>query len=164
MPNRPLSPHPSARALREMARKRGLLPPSSPREARSARQAPQMPITLTLPLPPNMANKRWHWRVKERERRIYNEQCDIWEAMHEKPVAPLSGVTVSASIETWALMDDDNALARLKWAVDWLVTRGYLLGDSRKHITWAGIPEQVVSRVRLPRVTFTITPPTPGGA
>jgi hypothetical protein len=114
-------------------------------------------MTLTLPLPPNMANGRMHWRTKDRKRRAYLEACDYTLGLPRAPRQPLTSVTLYALMVVWALHDDDNALARLKWAVDWLVTRGYIAGDSRKHIRWVGLPDQIVNRKEAASVTFTIT-------
>ena len=122
-------------------------------------------LTLTLPLPPNMANGRMHWRAKERARNAYVELCDWWRATRVMspsktlytPEQPLTGVTLSAVIALWNPMDDDNCMARLKWSVDWLVSRKFLAGDSRKHVRWAGIPEQRIDRSGKPHsVTITI--------
>lgn len=119
------------------------------------------PITLTLPLPPNMANGRKHWRAKNRERQSYFGACDlalVTRMVPEPPAKPMTRATVEAFFRVWSLMDDDNAVSRAKWPLDWLVTRGYLAGDSRKHITWAGMPEQYVDRKTNGSVTFTLTP------
>jgi len=40
------------------------------------------------------------------------------------------------------LMDDDNAVARLKWCLDLLVERGIIVNDKRPHLTLTGIPDQ----------------------
>jgi hypothetical protein len=53
-------------------------------------------------------------------------------------------------------MDDDNALARIKWAADWLQTRGYIVDDKRPHCRFT-IPEQVIDR-KNQRLVLTITP------
>ena len=142
----------------------GVVTPPKPAEAPVA-----YPMTLTLPLPPNMANGRMHWRVKDKKRKAYFALCDHMLAARvieaAPPSAPIDGALIAAEMTLANAMDDDNALARLKWPVDWLVTRGYLAGDSRKHLTWTGLPEQRVSRKEPAVGTFVITiarPPRPG--
>lgn len=119
------------------------------------------PLVLTLPLPPNMANSRWHWRVKENKRQAYFETLDILVAMRRLPAAPPETprrATIGAAMVVGGLHDADNALARLKWACDWLVRRGYLHDDNPKCLTWDGLPTQEVSRKKPATVTLTITP------
>lgn len=41
---------------------------------------------------------------------------------------------------------------------DWLKTRGYIVDDRRKCLTWAGFPEQVVARKHVYRLEITIHP------
>lgn len=55
-------------------------------------------------------------------------------------------------------MDVDNVFARIKWALDYLVTDKILRGDSPREIEWDGIPTQEVTRKKPYTVTFTITP------
>jgi hypothetical protein len=120
------------------------------------------PLTLTLPLPPNLANARMHWRVKERERKSYRQLCDFRLFAKQVPVPnvfPWPRVTVSATLYLWAQMDDDNALARIKWAADWLKTRGYIVDDKRPHCRFT-IPEQVIDRADQ-RLVLTLTPLPP---
>lgn len=116
-------------------------------------------LTLELPLPPNMANARMHWRKKHAERTRYRAQCDILALTGKVPglpAAPLSSVTLNATLYLWATMDDDNALARIKWAADWLKTRGYIVDDKRPHCRFT-IPEQVIDRANQ-RLVLTLTP------
>lgn len=116
-------------------------------------------MKITAPLPPNMANGRMHWRVKHKAKQEYEEQMTILWALQRipRPPKPLPRrVTITATLYVHNPMDDDNALARLKWLVDWLVNWEYLPGDSRKHIQWAGIPGQVVDR-KNPRVELELT-------
>ena len=116
-------------------------------------------LTLTLPLPPNMANGRMHWRTKHRARTDYMRDCDTFQMLGHAPpppFAPLSGVELSATLYVWATHDDDNALARTKWAADWLKTRGYIVDDKRPHCRFT-IPEQVIDRAHQ-RLVLTLTP------
>ncbi len=104
-------------------------------------------MRFVLPLPVNLGNARMYWRKKTRLKRDYGLECTV--AMRLKwPVRgePWKRATISAHFYVWNLMDDDNAMARLKWPLDWLVTSGYIVDDSRKVLTWSGLPEQTIDR------------------
>jgi hypothetical protein len=121
-----------------------------------------LPLTLTLPLPPNLANSRMHWRKKNRERRDYLAICDEYQLLGlvpPPPRSPLDGVTLASVLHCWAIHDDDNALSRGKWAYDWLKTRGYIVDDKRPHCRFT-IPEQVIDR-KDQRLVLTLTPEPP---
>lgn len=118
-----------------------------------------MTITLELPLPVNLANARMHWRVKDRERKAYRATLDLLLAakrLPSPPVAPLSPIVIRPALYVWSQMDDDNALARVKWAADWLKTHGYIVDDKRPHCRFT-IPEQVIDR-KNQRLVLTLTP------
>ena len=123
-------------------------------------------MVFVLPLPPNVANVasgRSHWRYKHEAQKKYRVACDmkvLARLAPKAPVKPFALATVSAHLATWNPMDDDNAMSRCKWALDWLVTRGYLLDDRKKNLTWAGIPTQEINR-KSPSLTLTLTPLTP---
>lgn len=120
-------------------------------------------MKITAPLPPNMANSRMHWRVKLKAKKAYWESLNNRAMLGQMPLSPGVSRTgwgpmrVAATLYVHNPMDDDNAMARVKWLIDWLVTNDYLPGDSRKHIEWAGIPHQVVDR-KNPRVELELTP------
>lgn len=112
-------------------------------------------MKLTLPLPPNMANGRMHWRTRQRKRRAYNETCDMACIMYPdvhyaRPRVPLAKAKIRATVYVWAKMDADNLMARLKWPVDFLVNDGWLYDDGPDHLEWE-MPRQVVDR-KNPRV------------
>lgn len=116
------------------------------------------PVTLTLPLPPNLANSRQHWRVKLNAKKEYWKRLDLVHAAKLLPrydVPPV--VTVSAAIVVGGLMDTDNLFARLKWALDWLVANGYLPGDRPDQLIWADIPTQTVKRRKDGAYSLTLT-------
>lgn len=116
-------------------------------------------LTLTLPLPPNMANARMHWRTKDGKRAVYLAACDTRQLLGSVPRPPattMDRVELRSTLYLWATMDDDNALARIKWAADWLKTRGYIVDDKRPHCRFT-IPEQVIDRANQ-RLELTITP------
>jgi hypothetical protein len=121
-------------------------------------------ITLVLPLPPRLTNsakgRSRHWRALHREKRAYWEAVDLRRMLKRippPPAEPMEQAEVSATLYLWSPMDDDGALARMKWILDWLVRRGYLVDDSRKHLRWTALPEQVIDR-KEPRVEVTLTP------
>ena len=113
-------------------------------------------LVISLPFPPNMANGRMHWRVKERHRAQYLVLCrGLWYAeidgcsarssMHEFARQHRTKSLLSFCLRLGGRMDDDNALARCKWPVDWLVSEGILVDDSPKWCSMS-IPEQVITR------------------
>ena len=114
--------------------------------------------TLVLPLPPNMLNSRRNWRVQLRAKKAYWQRCDILRlALPKPPATPPERIRATATLYVWALMDDDNAMARIKWAADWIVAQGYVADDRKKNIEWAGLPHQVVDR-KAQRLEITIEP------
>jgi hypothetical protein len=54
-------------------------------------------------------------------------------------------------------MDADNAVARHKWLLDWLESRGYIANDQR--LEWAAFPAQTVRRSIQPKIVLELTPP-----
>ena len=90
------------------------------------------PWSFTLPLPPNLANGRMHWAQKNRKRVAYLEGCD--RRYPADPATTLPKAEVSVTLYVWSEMDRDNAYARVKWALDWLVMRGYVVDDSPAHL------------------------------
>lgn len=104
---------------------------------------------LTVPMPLNLANSRVHWRVKHKQRQAYFDALD-WLAIAKQlpapPTVPLDSVTLEAVMHLARQMDHDNAVARCKWPIDWLRTRGYIADDSPSHLRWASFPEQRVKR------------------
>lgn len=76
------------------------------------------------------------------------------------PATPLPRAVVTAHFAVHNLMDDDNAMTRVKWAVDWMVRNGYLQDDRRKNLRWGGIPTQVIDRKGPSALTLTLEPET----
>jgi hypothetical protein len=116
---------------------------------------------FVVPMPPNLTNGRMHHMVKHRAKKKY------WRWLDERqryginpapPVTPWSRVRIASQMVLGKSMDDDNALARHKWILDWLVTRGYLVDDKKKNIVWECLPIQTVSRTRIPEITLTLIP------
>lgn len=116
---------------------------------------------LVVPLPPNMANDgRVHWRRKYNAQQEYFDTLDLLLAARRIPAPPREvpgRVRLTAHLFVWSEMDDDNALARLKHALDWLRTRGYVADDRRRNIEWTGLPQQTIDR-RDQRLELIIEP------
>ena len=116
-------------------------------------------VRLTLQLPANRANAREHWAATHGHRRAYKEQAylDLYHQLGPPRQVKnrIDPAIVTATLYVWSIMDDDNAVARLKWPLDALVTFGILQDDRRPHCQLAGIPEQVIDRKR-PRVELVI--------
>jgi hypothetical protein len=115
------------------------------------------PLHFTLPLPPNMANGRGHWRTRERERKDYYLRCCAAAGNPRPPRVPWLRATYTVHLFLYNPMDDDNALARCKHALDFLVRRGYIVDDARQHLRLASVPEQSIDRAQ-PRLLLTLTP------
>ena len=102
-------------------------------------------MRVTLPLPPNMANSRMHWRTKNRKRQDYYQYAMVL-AMKDAPRAPLPKARVRVTLYVWALMDYDNMIARLKWPLDVLVDAGWIVDDGPDCLEFAEMPSQFVDR------------------
>lgn len=128
-------------------------------------------ITLVVPMPPNLANARMHWRVKHKARQDYWNDLYVLRAgslrrkpipgdlyIPRPPVEPYSNSTLRSVMYLGQDMDDDNAVARHKWVLDWLTRWYYIVDDKRKHLRWESFPEQVIKRDGNYRIALTITP------
>ena len=115
-------------------------------------------MRITLPLPPNMANARMHWARKHRLQKMYRLRCTAYHP--DRPDAPIVPATVSATLYVWNMMDEDGAVARLKWPIDWLVYRDILANDDPASMT-LGKVAQVIDR-KNQRVELRILPRADG--
>ena len=122
-------------------------------------------LTLTLPMPDTLTNsgkgRSRHWRAVDRAKRQYWVVLDVHQAMGKvppPPPAPLPRATLRSVMYVGGAMDDDNAVARHKWAIDWLRTRGYIATDRRSGLRWEAFPEQIVRRDQNYRLVLTLTP------
>lgn len=103
---------------------------------------------LMLPLPPNMGNADFgHWRTRYDVKRQYAEyfktllNLNIIMAPPEKP--PLfSSLEIKMFVR--AELDQDNAHARIKFALDGLTKNGYIVDDKKKYLKY--VLEQVIDR------------------
>lgn len=104
-----------------------------------------MALHITLPLPPNIANARWHWHKRRRLEGNYWLRCTA--AHPERPPEPIAPAVVHVKAFVGNLNDEDNLVARLKWAIDWMVDRDILLDDHPSAMT-LGTVEQAIDRKR----------------
>jgi hypothetical protein len=106
------------------------------------------PTTLVflMPIPPQRANFRGSWQKSHGQKLRYWQQLDnlvLQKLLPRRPLKPWPHATITAHFTMRSVhMDQDNALARCKWAVDWLTQRHYLAGDTPSCLTWTGIPTQ----------------------
>ena len=118
-------------------------------------------LTIVLPLPPNRANQRVHWRVQRKGEHEWRARAFVELYRHAGPARYNRNKkqcwSVTATLYVWSTMDDDNAVARLKLVLDLLVGHGLLYNDKRPWCRLSGIPEQVIDR-KSQRVELTLTP------
>ena len=114
-------------------------------------------IELTLPLPPNRANAREHWRVTHRKKKEYYERAGlrllgysaatVGRGPYRLPLPRRQ--TLTATLYLWSKCDPDNATARLKWPIDCLVKFGWLVDDNEKWLDFTELPKQVIDRKNM---------------
>ena len=121
--------------------------------------------TVKFPLPPNLANSRMHWAVKDRKRQAYHLAALIEvrnrQRKGELSREPYDRLLVTPRLYVRNLMDEDNAVACLKWPLDALVKAGVVADDDVAHVT-LGPVVQTIDR-RDPRLELTLTPVTTEG-
>jgi hypothetical protein len=117
-------------------------------------------IVIRAPMPPNLANGRMHWATKHKKRAAFMKALDDRQGAGLIPRPPETRwrhVELSSVMTLHQAMDPDNAVARHKWAIDWLVTRGYLADDAALNVRWNGFPTQIISRSKPAEIELTIT-------
>lgn len=119
-------------------------------------------LVFRLPMPENLTNpkRRGHWAAVHGAKQKYLSICDTMQKvgmLPAPPKKPFTSAVISSVMHLGAAMDDDNAMGRHKWALDWLKTRGYVVDDRKKNIRWASLPEQVVSRKEAYSLEITLT-------
>lgn len=122
------------------------------------------PVTIVLPLPPNLSNLRQHWRTKLKAKQTYMRACEMAYIVNRRWVSwviPPDKIRISAHVVLGNRSDIDNLFARLKFPLDFLVITHILKDDSPKHLEWAGIPTQEVTRTKPYSLTLTLTPIDP---
>lgn len=122
-------------------------------------------IRLEFPMPPNLTNARrkGSWKGQHFSKQRYYAQCDELQKygrLPAPPKRPFQCATISSVMYLGHAMDEDNALARHKWILDWLKTRGYVVEDRKKNLKWSGFPDQQVGRKRSYAIEITLTDAT----
>lgn len=118
-------------------------------------------LLFTFPLPPNRNRAKnsgsWAWNAAKKTWNANADVASMRKGFPRKPDTPYTSITVSAKLVMPAAMDEENAFYRAsKCPMDWLKTRGYIVDDSRKVVTWRGLPEQLIGRKEPPRLEMTI--------
>lgn len=125
------------------------------------------PLVFVVPMPANQANRasgRSHWRVRDAERKAYHATLDTLRTLRclpPPPAVPMAQAHVRSAMVLGGAMDDDNAVARHKPLLDWLVRRGYVASDRRTCLRWAAFPEQRVSHREAAAITLVLAPGWP---
>lgn len=140
------------------------------RTARAKTPVPELPqlepgqLRITVPMPPDLTNRsgksRNQYAVAAEKKAFYAhlDQRLMARLLTPAPTTPFAAARLAATLYLGHAMDEDNAMARCKWPIDWLVTRGYLADDDRARLRWQGQPDQVIQRGQEYRITFTLTP------
>jgi hypothetical protein len=111
-------------------------------------------------MPPDVANSRKHWAVRHKDSKAFAADCDALQAggiLPPPPARPWPKATIASWMTLFNPMDADNSVSRHKALIDWLVTRGYLLDDRRKCLTWVAMPNQRISRKNEPEIEIVLT-------
>ena len=91
---------------------------------------------LNLPLPPNLGNGRFHWRKKHRLEKEYALSAFVPIYNLGLKGRRFNHITVVPTLYCGNRMDVDNAVARLKWAIDALVDQQVIPDDTPDHLTY----------------------------
>jgi len=114
-----------------------------------------MPRPLT-----NASGRSRHWRTMEREKKAYWTTCNgLYHARLLPPLpddAPWEKARILSTMILGGAMDDDNAMARHKWAIDWLAGWGYVKSDRKTCLVWGDFPIQTVTRKEEAKIILTL--------
>jgi hypothetical protein len=120
------------------------------------------PLVFVLPLPINIGNSRTHWSAKLKAKKAYWNLCDLMlmaKRLPPRPARPYPWARLTAVIHHTHDTDADNREARLKWALDWLKTRGYIVDDSDAYLERQTVCGAVRCRTLTDRrLVLTLTP------
>ena len=117
-------------------------------------------IHLLLPLPVNRANTRMHWATERKYRTQYFDTCDLLCAKYVNNISLMPDwdkTLLTATFYLWSTMDEDNLVARLKWPIDWLTKRAFIVDDSPEYLKLGGIPMQKIDR-KYQRLEIILSP------
>lgn len=131
-----------------------------------------MEMKLTLPLPPSLnemldkakkralVGNRLLPIIYNADKASYGIRCDVLtrDAGVFPPRSPLTEWRLKgAAFYVHGLRDPIELLAGLKWPVDWLVKRGFVVDDSPQYLKSIPYPEQHIDR-KNQRVELEIEP------
>ena len=102
---------------------------------------------ITLPLPENRGNARWHWRTEARKKANY--MLSATSMCNWRPDQPFTALKVHATLYTYHRMDDDNLSARMKFPMDWLEMREIVDNDRNVTLTCSQAIDRKNQRVEL---------------
>jgi len=122
-------------------------------------------MMLTLPMPPNVANARGHWRTRYSAIQHWKMLALVQEKQlrgcRPFPTKVRIGATFYVGKHPKWMMDEDNCTARLKTVLDFLREMELLVNDDPAHVT-LDKPTQQVGSPR--RVVLTLEPVAQNGA
>lgn len=99
---------------------------------------PDGALVFEFPLPMNRANRHQHFMAKHKARkelwRVLDQRVTV-KYLPKPPAKPYDRAHAVMEVRTFRQMDEDNATARTKDCLDWLVTRGYVVDDSPLHLS-----------------------------
>ena len=121
------------------------------------------PLVFVCPLPENRANSRGHWASKFRTQKAYLKTLDarvLLGKLPRPPRTPFRGARLHITLRVWKkAMDPDNAWARVKWPVDWLVSRKYVADDRKSLLDFEAVVVEVVQHRTATGCVMVLTPP-----
>jgi hypothetical protein len=119
------------------------------------------PLVFTLPLPVNLGNDRSHHMAKYRAKLKYWAALDaaaMVKRIPRPPARPFTKALLDAEMHHTHDTDKDNREARLKWVLDWLTSRGYIVDDKDEHLARTGFVRPVMcNKVADRRLVLTLT-------
>lgn len=120
------------------------------------------PLVFVLPLPTNLGNARMHWAAKVNAKKSYWATLDvgvITKRLPRPPLVPFTRAVLDVELHHTHDTDQDNREARLKFALDWLVSRGYIVDDTDEHLQRTGLVRaRKCSKVADRKLVLTLTP------
>ena len=99
-------------------------------------------MILVMPLPLARGNARLHWRTENRKKHEYYDLC-LATVKQKRPPIRFDRARISVTLYTWNTMDEPGLWERLKWPVDWLVIRDYIVDDSPRVLEWGPVTQEI---------------------
>lgn len=98
-------------------------------------------MRIILPLPLSRANARWHHMTEVRHKHTYYDACLTRYSKPPKKTFARAKITVRFYVHQ--KNDRDGLWARLKWPLDWLVLREYIVDDNEEVLEWGPVTQEV---------------------